>query len=433
VEDCATDSSIIVTIGAAATGKSTFTKRLLNRLLTGHGKSARSLPAVCYLDLDTSKPEYTTQGQISLAVIKLLNLGPNFSHAETAFPPSGLKRNEIVRSHPMPPNLVNYKDYYRACVEDLFLAYKSLQSQESLLPLVINTPGSLYTHHCDLLTALLARFKPHHIVHLGDVRANDAEDTAKLHALHTVVAHYRGTIHQIAEHVPVFPPMKTDVELRAMQMQSYFHLDKVKPGEVRAIPWAPRPVSELVPWELCYEETDERVQDFVGFAMYSDPIESASLVNSLNGSIVQILESTSSLIPTPYTGLSRTTRYRVPFFQTSSRTGMVEPLDPRTSKLVCTAFVRSFDPDSRVVQLVVPRAYDRLLYDLIPERTVLVGGCCEQPEWAYLEDAGVVGKAGGSQLDSSDKLERIHWVSEKAHFDDMGYLNTVRRVRKFQT
>jgi polynucleotide 5'-hydroxyl-kinase GRC3/NOL9 len=318
-------------------------------------------------------------------------------------------------------------------VEDLFLTYKSLQSQDPRIPLIINTPGSLYTYNFDILTALLARFKPHYTVCLGDVRANDVEHTAKLQFLHTAVAQYRGTLYQIAAHIPACASMRTDVELRAMQMQSYFHLAKVKPGEPETTTWTPGPVSDLVPWEFCYEETYERVQDFVGFAMYSEPIESVSLVDSLNGSIVQILESTSSSIPTTYAGLARTTRFKVPYFQTSTRTGLVEPLDPRTSRLVCTALIRAFHPHRRVVQLLVPKAYDELLYGLIPERTVFVGGCCEPPGWAYLEDACVANTAGGTRYGPLGKPKSLHWVSEKPHSDDMGYLNTVRRVRKFQT
>jgi polynucleotide 5'-hydroxyl-kinase GRC3/NOL9 len=434
VEDCAADPSIVVFIGAPASGKSTLARRLLNRYLTGQGKSARSLSAVCYLDLDPIKPEYTTPGQVSLVVVRLLNFGPNFTHPATPLSSTQSEASETCRAHCVPTNLVNYRDYYRACIEDLFLNYKSLQAQDPLLPLIVNTPGSLYASDFDLLKGLLARIKPHHAVHLGDVRAIDTEQAAKLHTLQTIVTQYRGTVHEIAAQTPPTVPTRTDAELRAMHMQSYFHLSRNKISEsTTATSWSPTPVSELVPWEFCYQETDERAQDFVGFATYSEPAESASLLTSLNGSVVQLIESTSSAIPTPYGSLSRTKRHQLPYLDASARTGMVEPLDPRTSKMICTAVVRGFDLERRVVQVLVPRTHERLLYNLSPERTVMVAGCCDPPEWAYLEH--VHGRDGLASREgpSPSVAGSIPWLAGRTRMDDMGYLNTVRRVRKFQT
>jgi len=308
------------------------------------------------------------------------------------------------------------------------LTYKTLRSRDPLLPLIINTPGSLYGSELGSLTELLARFKPHHVVHLGDTQAIDTEQATKLHAFQTIVSQYRGTIHEITTHIPATAVFRTDADLRAMHMQSYFHFRKNTTNESTVSTWTCEPITNLVPWEFSFEETDERTQDFVGFVMYSEPIEPASLVQALNGSIVQIVESTSSVIPTPYTALSRTNKYRVPYFEKSGRTGMVEPLDPKTSKLICTVLIRGFDPERRVVQVLVPKTHESLLHNLSPERTVFAGGCCDSPEWAYVEDA-YVGRTRGTVIDGP---ARAPWVEEMGLVDDMGYLNTVRRVRKFQ-
>lgn len=338
--------------------------------------------------------------------------------------------NESVRSHAVPPNLANHGYYYRTCAKDLFLAYKTLRSRDSLLPLIINTPGSLHSTYTSILTELLAHFKPHHVVHLSDTQAIDTEQAEKLDAIQTIMSQYRGTLHEITSLAPAMPPMRSDAEFREMQMQSYFHLKKLSTGEASPTSWNFDPLSTLAPWEFCFEETAERTQDFVGFAMYSEPIEPASLVHALNGSIVHIVESTSSAIP-PL--LPRTKRYRIPFFEKSDRTGMVEPLDPKTSKVVCTALIRGFEPERRVVQVLVPKIHEGLLYGMVPERTVFVSGCCDAPEWAYVEDAyaGVSGEAG--EVSGSDEVVHAPWVDDVDRMDDMGYLNTVRRVRKFQT
>jgi polynucleotide 5'-hydroxyl-kinase GRC3/NOL9 len=388
---------------------------------------------VCYLDLDPSKPEYTPHGQISLSVIKSLNLGPNFMHPVTAAYTSESQANKTIRAHSMPTNLANHGQYYRACAEDLFLAYKSLQAQNPLTPLIINTSGSVYTSDFDLLTALLSRFRPHHAVYLSDARTIDTEYATRLQSLQAIVSQYRGTFHEISAQAPAPFPQRTDTDLRAMQMQSYFHVSKANDSGTKPSTWSQIPISNLVPWEFCYEETEERVQDFVGFAMYSEPAEPASLLQSLNGSVVQIVESTSSAIPTPYIDLSRTAKYRLPYFPSSERTGMVEPLDPRTSKVVCTALVRGFDLERKVVQLLVPKTHESSLYHLSPERTVFVGGCCDPPEWAYVEDAYIASNLAGRKDSMAIDVESTPWVEVRAQLDDMGYLNTVRRVRKFQT
>ncbi|KAF2025035.1 hypothetical protein EK21DRAFT_93568 [Setomelanomma holmii] len=430
VEECSANPSAILIVGSSDSGKSTFARRLLNRYLTGQGKSARPVAAVCYLDLDPAKPEYTSHGQVSLSVVRTLNLGPSYTHSSVPPLSMDVERTTTMRSHPVPMNLVNYLEYLRVCAEDLFLTYKSLQSRESPLPLIVNTSGSLYETDFNLLANVLASFKPHHLVHLGDVRANGPENDHRLHTLQSIVSQYRGTTHAIASQSPSSPRWRTEAELRAMQMQSYFSLRNIETNDGDASIWSGTSLSNIVPWEFSFQETDERTQDFVGFFVYSEPIEPASLVDALNGSIIQIVESTSSAIPTPYTSLPRTKRYRIPHFPKSERTGMMESLDPKTSKLICTALVRGFDPARKVVQLLVPRTHECLLHTLTPERTVFVGGCCGYPDWAFVEQAHL---AEAGELGSDGIAPSTTWVEEQLLVEDMGYLNTVRRVRKFQT
>jgi polynucleotide 5'-hydroxyl-kinase GRC3/NOL9 len=429
IEDCASSPSVTAVTGSSSSGKSTLAKRLVNRYLTGLGKTTPSVPAVCYMDLDPKKQEYTPGGQISLVIVRQLNLGPSFAHPSVVPEPKDMTTNEIVRAHPIPANLANYSDYYEACVEDLLLAYRNLHSQDSSLPLVVDTPSFLCSPHFDLLNKLLTRLRPHTVVHLGDTRAIDTETAARLHMLQTVTSQYHGAVHEITAQQPQLPPMRTEAELCAMQMQSYFHLKSStsNPGQTQEMGWSVDPLSHLVPWEFCYKETDERTQDVVGFAMYSEPIEPASLIHALNGSIVQIVQSTSSIVPTPHTSLPRTKRLQIPFFPESESLGIIQPLDPRTTRLICTALIRGFDPEKKVVQVLVPKTHESLLYSLSPERTVFVGGCCDMPEWAYMEDAWV------QQREQMALGDAPLWIEREEVVDNMGYLNTVRRVRKFQT
>jgi polynucleotide 5'-hydroxyl-kinase GRC3/NOL9 len=173
------------------------------------------------------------------------------------------------------------------------------------------------------------------------------------------------------------------------------------------------------------------MQDLVGFISYKEPVKPSSLIHALNGSVVQIIQSSSARIPSPYTALPRTGKLQIPYFAESSTTGMVDALDPRTSKLVCTALIRGFDPERKIVQVLVSKVCEDLLHDLVPERTIFVAGCCDAPEWAYMEDAYVM-QNGNEGLTAVTKDLPL-WVEKESVMDDMGYLNTLRRVRKFQT
>ncbi|KAI4955516.1 hypothetical protein J4E91_001377 [Alternaria rosae] len=429
IEDCASNPSITVVTGSPSSGKSTFARRLVNRSLAGLGKTAPSVPAVCWMDPDPQKQEYVPGGQVSLSIVRDLNLGPSFTHPSVVPGPKEAMRNEVIRAHPIPTNFANYADYYQSCVEDLFLAYRNLSSQDSSLPLVVDIPDFLYSSHFDLLTKLLARIKPHNVVHLGDTRAIDTETAAKLHLLQTSTSQFHGTFHEITAQQAQIVAIRSDNELRAMQMQSYFHLksSSTSPSRAQVLSWTPETLSNLVPWEFCYEETPGRAQDLVAFAMYSEPVEPSSMLHALNGSIVHIIQSTSAAVPG---SLPRTQKFGIPYLPESARTGMVEPLDPRTTRLVCTAMIRGFNPEKKIVEVLVPKTHESLLYNLSRERTIFVGGCCDVPEWAYLEDACAQEEARKATT-SVGSLPI--WVEKEDLVDGMGYLSTVRRVRKFQT
>ena len=283
------------------------------------------------------------------------------------------------------------------------MAYRNLSSRDSSLPLVVDIPRFLYSSHFDLLNKLIVRIKPHNVVHLSDTRAIDTETAARLHLLQTSTSQYHGTLYEITAQQPQSIPIRSENELSAMQMQSYFHLSS---------------------------SSTSQGQPQLAFAMYSEPVEPSSLLHALNGSIVQIIQSTSSAVPTSNGSLPKTQKFGIPYLPESERTGMVEPLDPRTTRMVCTAMIRGFNPEKKIVEVLVPKTHEPLLYNLSPERTIIVGGCCDVPEWAFLEDA-YAQERGVKPATTVDNMPV--WVEKADLVDDMGYLSTVRRVRKFQT
>ena len=395
------------------------------------------MPTVCYLDLDPSKPEYAPHGQISLTAVQELSLGPSFTHPMTT--PGAKGMNRALAAHPLPvQSLADYEDYFKSCISNLLETYKNLPSQEAKQPLIINTPAPFYTTHFPLLEYVLKLLKPHHIVHLGDITAIEPDTVSKLDTLQNLAQKTGTTLHELAAQFPPLPPTRTDSELHAMHMQAYFHLDSSSHHKTM---WDTRPISHYTPWEFCYEDTSTRSQDVIGILPLFEPLPSTQLLAALNGSIVHIIETICPTTQALYQNLPTTPDHNIPYFAVNTSTGMTEPLDPQTSRLVCTAMIRGFDLEAKMVQVLVPKTHEALLHSLTPETTVFVAGCCDTPEWAYTEDAygQLDAQTGNMQVGGRfvgegvlmEGVEMPPWVEKKSVVDSMGYLNTVRRVRKF--
>ena len=97
------------------------------------------------------------------------------------------------------------------------------------------------------------------------------------------------------------------------------------------------------------------------------------------------------------------------------------------------------------MHVLVPATHEGVLEAMRPEEMVVVLGCCDVPEWAYVEEAygavarrrrelsEVMGTEGvvDDEVVMMEGVELGPWVARKSAADGMGYLNTVRRVRKF--
>ncbi|KAF2641354.1 hypothetical protein P280DRAFT_468985 [Massarina eburnea CBS 473.64] len=427
IEDVSSSSSAsTVIIGAPMTGKSTFAKRLLNRYLTGVGKTAKAVPVVCYLDLDARNPEYTTHGQISLTVVRQINLGPSFTHPATTV--RGVdEMNKTIAAFPLPiRDLANYENYFASCAKSLFQAYQGFSLGDNRPPLIINTPTTLYTTHLPLLISFLITLKPNNIIHLGNTFSIDSDAAEKLHTLTLLsTTKTNSQLYELSAQAQILPPQRTEEELRSMHIQSYFHLSSLKGVEMGGMKWNEKPIDTIMPWELCYEETETRSQDFIGFLPLFEPISSFQLATALNGSIIQIAQISDAEVLSQATDLPRTPKYHIPYFPTDNETHFIAPLDPSASCIVCTALLSSFDPENRVANIVVPKTHEALLRTLKPENTVMVAGCCETPEWAYVESVY------HQQAEVKTEVELGPWTEKSSVVDGMGHLSVVRRVRKF--
>lgn len=116
------ENLIIGVIGNRNTGKSTFTRHLVNRLLSTHKE-------IAYLDCDLGQPEMTPSGLLSLSVLNTPLIGAPFTHNT---------RQPFACSFYGNSTPINDPELYLTLLRELVQTYRSNLSH---MPLIVNTSG----------------------------------------------------------------------------------------------------------------------------------------------------------------------------------------------------------------------------------------------------------------------------------------------------
>ncbi|XVE54883.1 hypothetical protein DITRI_Ditri03aG0118100 [Diplodiscus trichospermus] len=144
--------------GAKNSGKTTFSRHLLNTLLQRYQK-------VAYLDPDVGQPEFTAPGFLSLTVVDKLT--PDLAIPCLKTPERCFFFGD-VSSKRDPSTYLKYiftlYDYYRKeyCMFD-----KSKSPGRTELPLVVNTPGWVKGIGYEILVDMLKYISPTHVVKIN--------------------------------------------------------------------------------------------------------------------------------------------------------------------------------------------------------------------------------------------------------------------------
>lgn len=394
-------SKRIMLCGPKSSGKSTFAKFLVNRLLcTSQNEiqssipNSRKSPGVALLDLDPGQPEYSHPGQISLIHVQEPNFGPSIAH-----PVPGIK-SRLIRAHAlgsvspsMDPSL------YMSCALDLFSHYRSLPFLHSNCPLVINTPGWVLGTGLEILVDLIVKVRPSEVIYMSKTGPTEVveslQDASKTIPLITLPS-------QITEFMT-----RTSAHLRTMQSMSYFHLDSTNKNEVA---WNGTPLTSIPPWEIKYSGENAGV---LGIMCYGEQPPPDLLAETINGSIVSVVviddyaaipgysaseqksNETSdpdtlhdcnpplTLDPIKSPIIISTTVERLPYFNPLNAI----TLDPQHSHTIGTALVRGIDVSYQRLQVLTPIPSE-VLQQINQEgkKIVLVGGKLDTPGWAYTEE-----------------------------------------------
>ncbi|KAG9443652.1 hypothetical protein H6P81_014992 [Aristolochia fimbriata] len=156
-DSCTSPPPITFVCGAKNSGKSTFSRHLLNTLVPRYKK-------VAYLDTDVGQPEFTTPGCLSIHIIDeqtpdLTILSMKTPERCIFFGDTSSKRDPKAYLS----GVYRLYDYYHT---EYYQSNKLRSSEKSPLPLVINTPGWVKGIGYEIIVEMLRYIQPTHVVQI---------------------------------------------------------------------------------------------------------------------------------------------------------------------------------------------------------------------------------------------------------------------------
>lgn len=457
-------TTAVLVCGPKGSGKSSFSRMLVNAILSKPNKESQSSDQMAaLLDLDPGQPEFSPPGEVSLTEMRSCDFGVPFAHP--VVPP--LNGSQTMRAHHI--GNVSRKDdphHYLACALDLFYAYEVLLQSNPACPLIINCPGWIQGRGLEILSDLIYNLTLTDVIYMSIAGPEEVTDTLA-HACSVK----KTAFHQLNSQ-PFLTATRAASELRMMQTLSYFHLDESEAGNVR---WNPKPLAEMAPLIVPYAGPkqgifavmmlgDKQNPEFfdcilegclVSITVLDDnsAIPFAEDANSMDGAESSGVDMNPALpfevqtqsprqlvsngeesytdqqsyenskttiqgqlqseaVQNIPTHLSHPSILRspigLPYLSTTSHT--TPPLPPSKSHSLGLALIRSIDPTTRALHLLTPIPASTLQHlHQQKHKLVLVRGQLDSPTWAYREQIELQ-KRRGEDVDIKGWVERTPWA-----------------------
>lgn len=341
-EEEGVDSDVrrILIAGSKGTGKSTFSKLLINRIVS-------TSPSVAYLDIDPGQPTFSPPGCVSLHLIVKPILGPSFT--TSSIPP--------IRSHHI--GYISPKSdpgHYMSCIIDLLSHYRS---QFPTTPLIINTAGWTKGLGLELLQDILDASSATDVITLGSLL--HPNPLAELSIPES-------TILQELTSVPVRENRFSAADHRSLQTISYFHHHFTECHESE---WDfSRPLTGVAPWIVPYRGAERGID---AVCILGEQILPSLITTALEGTIVGVLAVADAGFPSD---LVQETNPYPPLLASEQLP------QPGMSECAGLAVVRKVDEENGVVELVTSIEEEKMEgWDKRGIRVVLVRGRVELPVW----------------------------------------------------
>ncbi|KAE8418664.1 hypothetical protein BDV36DRAFT_308406 [Aspergillus pseudocaelatus] len=430
--------------GPKASGKSTFSRYLLNHLLSPAPQTETNYcntDGVAFLDLDPGQPEFSPMGQVYLAHLWSPVFGPPFSHPSLESSQEGT----IIRAHHIGATSPKEDpDHYVLAAMDLMDRYRALLASYPQCPLIINYPGWIFGLGLEVATWLVRSLGLSDVVYMSEKGPTE------------VVMPLGQAAQEAMVPLTILPSQPTDfvsrssAQLRSMQMQSYFHM--TRPTEISNPLWLEKPISRTRPFHVHYAGPKQGIK---GVMVMGSQIDPDLLQEVLDGAIVAVVavESPKAILgqndgpgltnnhstqstdadvtmddsnDTPMEGftsqdpinpfidanIARTPTENLPYLFVGS--GSSNPLDPKASRCLGLALVRSIDVSSQRLELVTPIA-GSAIRDALEQGhgIVLVRGQLDNPNWAISEDYYAARAEERRYRESLEKLKKNEATTEK--------------------
>ncbi|KAK0205857.1 hypothetical protein DFS33DRAFT_537167 [Desarmillaria ectypa] len=343
-------SEVYLVEGPKKTGKSTFARTLVNRLLTRYQR-------VAYLECDLGQSEFTPGGMVTLNIIEFPIFGPPFTH-----PTLPIHAHYIGATTPK-----SSPSHYLSAIQSLVQTYRldiqiptdmGIESDDDRtcdrIPLVANTMGWTKGLGADLLQKIHAMVEPTQIFEFQAPIIDNAWPT-------------QAPAHRLIKPIPS-SNLYSAVDTRTLSIMSYFHavfLSAIDPDSFRQITattWnTSLPLCAKQPYEV---DISAAVDQVILTGAGTEDVPPSEIQCVLNGALVGLVSCEPGSVDAPLDG--------IPYTQ-----GALPPA-PQSSSCYGLALIRSLS--SSVLHVLTPTPPASL-----SKTRVLVKGEMELPIWGLLD------------------------------------------------
>ena len=334
-------------------------------------------------------------GQVYLAHLRRPFFGPPFAHPCLDRSPDG----RTIRAHLIgATSPKDDTDHYMQAAMDLMQRYQTLLMRYPQCPLIINYPGWIFGQGLEVAMWLVSSLGLTDVLYMSEKGPPEVVEPL-------------GQAAQTAR-VPltILPSQPTDcasrssVQLRTMQIQSYFH--QTHPEEIQSPLWLNTPISRMRCMSVDYRT------GILGIMVMGPPVPVYLLHEVIEGAIVGVVaiesakaflgsyeeEGEEGEVDMPRArsvqqhqqqaiimARTLTPRENLPYLFRGA--GSSTPLDPRVSYSLGLAMVRKIDVGQQRLELVTPIPGKQIAEAMRQGHGfVLVRGSLDNPNWAISEE-----------------------------------------------
>ncbi|KAI9472394.1 MAG: Pre-mRNA cleavage complex II protein Clp1-domain-containing protein [Benjaminiella poitrasii] len=366
-----------IVCGAKDTGKSSFSRYLINRLLARY-------KCVAYIETDVGQSEFTPAGLLSLHFVTQPILGPPYTHQQLESERSFFFGSTSPRHNP---------DYYLACVYELINHWKQSQANDNstTIPLVVNTQGWVSGMGYNLLIDIIRKVMPtdifamHHPVfsykNMPPVFQEDVilpppnsldiirKEPPSIHYLSSLSSLSSLSLQEVTATTTLADTF-TATQQRDIVLASYFYQSNMGLEHYIRPNWDfKQHLTARVPWVIDWRHNLKAI-----WVIYEE-VKMNELFYALNGSLVGLIGDVVDYKSQPGPSSRK---------HDNDDDTFVNQLSPQPQSTTChgLAIVRAIDPSRHALLLLTPVSSSKL-----KNVSGLVKGELQLPVWAlYNED-----------------------------------------------